>query len=38
MFCAWAEHFEALLLGAPLQNVDVDVAHPQRFICSFVGL
>ena len=31
MFCPWAQHFETLLLGAPLQNVDVDIAHAPAF-------
>ncbi len=31
MFCPWAQHFETLLLGAPLQNVDVDIAHTPAF-------
>ena len=31
MFCTWAQHFETLLLGAPLQNVDVDIAHAPAF-------
>ncbi len=31
MFCAWAEYFEALLRGAPLQNVNVDIARPPAF-------
>src|SRR6266480_8122146 len=31
MFGAWAEHFKALLLRTPLQNVDVDIAHAPAF-------
>ena len=31
MFCPWAQHFETLLLGAQLQNVDVDIAHAPAF-------
>src|SRR5438309_253290 len=31
MFCAWAQHFETLLLRTPLQNIDVDVAHTPAF-------
>ena len=31
MFRARAEHFEALLLRTPLQNVDIDVAHTPAF-------
>ena len=31
MFCPWAQHFKTLLLGAQLQNVDVDIAHAPAF-------
>lgn len=31
MFGARAEDLKALLLGAPLQNVDVDIAHAPAF-------
>src|SRR4029077_10436197 len=31
MFRAGAEHFETLLFGTPLQNVDVDIAHTPAF-------
>src|SRR5207237_8881992 len=31
MFCPWAQHFETLLLGAPLQNVDVDIPRAPAF-------
>ena len=35
MFRARAEHFEALLLRTPLQNVDVDIAHTPAFHLQF---